>query len=69
MSNMHCVTVALLRALLDELRDTDVLIPNQVANLKIIRDGWYIGFVDLLDPYQAVELFEEGDLTTALVVP
>lgn len=55
----HKITVAQLRRLLTELRDDDVLIPNQVANLTVIRYGRYVGYVDLLDPVQHVEILEK----------
>lgn len=43
----HCITVATLRELLSELREDDILIPNDVGNLAIERNGLYIGYVDL----------------------
>lgn len=53
----HAITVKRLRELLNELRDDDILIPNAVGNLKIDRNGAYVGFVDLLHTSPHVELF------------
>jgi hypothetical protein len=70
----HFVTVAKLRELLLELRDDDVLTPNRVENLTVLRGGEreqtkgnfsvlknsrYVGFIDLLNGDPHVELFEE----------
>ena len=57
----HLITVGRLRELLSLLRDDDVLIPNKVANLKIERDGAYVGYVDLLEGQQCVELFDDEE--------
>lgn len=61
MSEPHSITAGYLKCLLTQLRDSDVLIPNEVANLKIERDGKYIGFVDLLENNQHVEFFDESE--------
>lgn len=44
----HQITVADLRAILDSLDGSDVLYPNRVGNLSILRNGSYTGVIDLL---------------------
>jgi hypothetical protein len=41
------VSVAALQKSLSTLRPTDILIPNRVQNLSIVRDGKQIGIVQL----------------------
>ena len=53
----HEVSVKKLRELLTQLNDEDVLIPNQVAHLALIRNGSQIGFIDLLPDFQEVTLY------------
>ena len=57
----HRTTVAKLRSLLAQLQDSDVLIPNQVQNLSIVRDGEQIGFIELRHFHEAIELYEEAE--------
>jgi hypothetical protein len=54
----HRITASELRHLLTQLRDDDVLEPNAVGNLRIIRDGESIGFVDLLPACLGIHLWE-----------
>jgi hypothetical protein len=54
------LTVADLRTLLDELHPTDRLSPNLVRNLRIVRNGESVGFVDFAAETGAVELWEEA---------
>ena len=54
----HEISVATLQRLLAQLRPDDILIPNEVANLKIVRRGEYAGYVDLLKDHCAIELFK-----------
>jgi hypothetical protein len=56
---IHEITVAQLRRLLDNLRDDDVLIPNDIMNLAIYRGREYAGYVDCLQGNQHVELWKE----------
>jgi len=42
----HAVKVAELKAAILELRDDDLLVPNEVRNLAIIRDGDFVGWID-----------------------
>ena len=69
----HYITVAKFRELLGQLRDDDVLTPNRVDNLAVLRGGTraedgvlsgatYIGFVDLRNCNPHVELDVEGKL-------
>jgi hypothetical protein len=53
----HEITVGKLQELLATLEPTDVLTPNRVNNLLILRDGGKIGYIDLFT--DAVELFDE----------
>jgi hypothetical protein len=52
----HRITVAQLKALLGQLKDTDVLWPNKVHNLSIFREDEdsrneiYAGYVDFNPP-------------------
>jgi hypothetical protein len=59
MSEEHEITVATLRELLTQLEPEDVLIPNVVGNLKIVRGGTYIGYVDLLKDLASIDVFVE----------
>lgn len=54
---VHSITVAELRGLLSRLKDDDVLYPNRVRNLLIVRDGASIGFLDLLEGHPGVEFW------------
>jgi hypothetical protein len=55
----HCITVGHLKRLLRKLEDSDLLVPNCVGNLTVARNGKVIGFIDLLDGAQSLELFED----------
>ena len=52
----HSISVGQLKELLGLLEDDDVLIPNRVANLTIIRADAYIGFINLLEGGQEIEM-------------
>jgi hypothetical protein len=41
------ISVVKLRAVLEYLKDEDLLFPNRVGNLAIIRNNNYIGFIDI----------------------
>lgn len=58
MSLQHRTTVAKLRSLLAQLRDDDVLEPNAVQNLAIVRDGAQIGHIELHHFHESVEIYE-----------
>jgi len=58
----HEITVEKLRGILSQLRDDDLLLPNRVQNLTIIRGGCYIGFINLQKNLEEVEIFEEKEL-------
>jgi hypothetical protein len=45
----HSITVADLKSILEQLESNDVLIPNAVGNLAIIRNEEIIGYVDLAE--------------------
>ena len=49
------ITVQELQGLLQQLQADDILYPNPIGNLSIIRDDTYIGFLDIAFP--ALELF------------
>lgn len=51
----HRISVSGLRELLSGLRDDDVLIPNECSNLAIMRNGEYVGFIELLEGRHRVE--------------
>jgi hypothetical protein len=53
----HEITVARLKELLADLKDDDLLIPNAVRNLSIIRDEKEFGFIDLLAGCTGIEEF------------
>ncbi len=55
----HEITVARLHELLGELHADDLLVPNAVGNLAIVRGGVYVGFVDLLVDRSHVELSDD----------
>lgn len=55
----HEITVAQLRELLLQLKDDDILIPNTVANLAVVRNDKYIGFVDLLKDNCGINIGED----------
>ncbi len=59
----HWITVADLRTLLADprLHADDVLWPNAVKNLAVVRGGVYIGFVDLLHGCQGLELSDHEE--------
>lgn len=59
----HEATVAELRAVLADpaLRETDLLVPNQVKNLAIYRDDDFIGFVSLLNGQIAIAWMPDDD--------
>ena len=57
----HEITVAKLRELLGQLRDTDVLAPNQVYNLRVDRDGDYFGYIDLFTDTVELDADPEDD--------
>jgi len=52
----HEVSVKKLKEILSELLDDDVLIPNAVGNLALIRNGEYAGFINLLKDLQCLEI-------------
>jgi hypothetical protein len=54
----HSITVKRLTEILTELRDDDVLVPNTVRNLAVLRGGHYIGFVNLIEVEPKLELDE-----------
>jgi hypothetical protein len=54
----HAVTVAELRTALNQLHDNDVLVPNEVKNLAVIRDFVQTGHIDFGN-YAAVESYDE----------
>lgn len=64
MSFNHSITVVQLRKLLHLLRDDDVLVPNKVQNFAVFRDGVYVGFINLLDGCQQIELHEKINVAT-----
>lgn len=41
------IPVEKLSALLSQLLSTDKIFPNRVGNLSVVRDGEYIGYIDL----------------------
>ena len=53
----HRTTVATLRFLLAELRDSDVLVPNSVKNLAILREWRQIGVIELLNGQEQVTIY------------
>lgn len=55
---MHEMTVSKLKELLSTLEDTDILVPNAVRNLLIVRKDKSIGFIDFLDGHPALEFWE-----------
>ncbi len=57
----HNITVGLLKVLLEELDDDDLLIPNTVRNLSIERNGEYWGFINLLENRQEIDWRDEND--------
>jgi hypothetical protein len=54
------MTVKCLRELLERLNDNDVLFPNRVRNISILRNDVQIGYIDF-GVKQSVELFEPQD--------
>lgn len=52
----HEIRVAHLKALLNQLEDSDILVVNQVGNLSIYRDLTEIGHIDLLVNHQKISL-------------
>ncbi len=54
----HEITVARMRMLLESLNDQDVLAPNSLRNLSILRAGRRIGHIDLDPPLPHVELYD-----------
>lgn len=60
---VHKITVSKLRSLLAQLRDDDELHPNAMGNLKVVRDGNYVGFIDLLVGMQSLELLDAPEET------
>jgi len=57
----HSITVGLLKVLLDELDDDDLLTLNTVRNFSIERNKKYIGFISLLKNHQEVAMIEMDD--------
>lgn len=57
----HFITIEQLISLLQQLYPTDVLVPNDVHNLAIYREGSYIGYVDFNENAQQLELDEESN--------
>lgn len=63
-SIVHEVSVAELREALDRLLPDDILFPNQVGNLTIMRNGAYWGFINLLRGINSpdrIEAFDENE--------
>ena len=56
----HWVTAGQLKELLATLRDDDVLSPNMVGNLSIVRGEDFIGWVDLLGGNCRITMRDEG---------
>jgi hypothetical protein len=54
----HEITVKVLREILLELGDEDILTPNLADNLTIYRNGEYLGFVDLAKGSQKIDFFD-----------
>lgn len=46
----HALTVEEFRSVLNDLRDDDLLVPNEVKNFALFRDGRFSGFIDLGKP-------------------
>lgn len=55
----HEVTVYRLRQLLSGLKDADVLVPNELRNIAVLRDGNYIGHINLLKDQARLEIGED----------
>ena len=55
----HEITAAKLQELMAQLEPTDILRPNAVGNLMLIRNGEYIGFVDFYS--DIIEFFEDDE--------
>jgi hypothetical protein len=55
----HEVTVGRLTELLAQLREDDILVPNSVRNLLIVRDNRSIGFIDLLIGQAALNIWDD----------
>ena len=53
------MTVERLKAILSEIEDEDLLIPNRVGNLSVVRNDKYIGFIDFNGG--KLDLVEEDD--------
>lgn len=55
----HKIMVKHLATLLadPQLQDDDLLIPNAVGNMKVMRGGRYIGYIDLLPGSHQVIIF------------
>lgn len=43
----HAVTVAEMRQAISTLEDDDLLVPNQVSNIAVVRDDEFFAYVDL----------------------
>ena len=43
------MTVAQLRSILDDLQNDDLLYPNRVGNLSVVRNAEQVGFIDFSD--------------------
>jgi hypothetical protein len=56
----HIISVKDLRDLLTQLRDDDELEPNTVANLRILRAGVSVGYIDLLKGQSAVNFWSDA---------
>lgn len=41
------ISVENLKKALEKLEDDDILYPNQVGNLTVVRNGNYIGYIDI----------------------
>jgi transcription antitermination factor NusA-like protein len=61
MDTDHWTTVARLSELLDdiELQEADVIVPNQVRNLAIVRGGRQIGVIELLNGHANTVLYQK----------
>jgi hypothetical protein len=67
MRQCHC-TVEQLREAISTLLPTDRLVTNQVSNLAVLREGVYIGYVDLanveinIEPQAKLEMLEKDEI-------
>lgn len=62
----RAITAEQLQSVLSELRSGDLLVPSKVRNPTIVRDGVYIGYIDLRMDHCALRLFEEREEQTEI---